>query len=245
MIKILIHLSLFILKIIIIETVKNSVLHFPGDQSLWYYLQRICSEDSLKFQKIKIILIENVYPTIDNRVKNRLNDFDCPFDLYVNESSDKLDSNVFQQGQKSEYRDRNLLIIFNLSYSIHEKEIQSYLQSLIKVLQIFYNECYSCEPYMLAFITANSNFNLTHCLYQSLSELIWKLDRNFRLIVIGGNDSKSMTTTIHLRPIFDGCRMTNSVYIPKTDEDFDKIKTPYLKCNLKQQPLKVVVNDVS
>mgnify|MGYP000256387862 CR=1 FL=1 len=246
---ILIEILIFILNI---ET-SSTRIQFQGDQSLWNYLQKIChKEDLFKLQMMKIILIENIHTMNDsidmnNRLRNRLEyDFDCPFDLFV--IDEKKPENFYTNFlEKTDYRDLNLLIIFDLPNTITENEIESYLNSSIKILQIFYDQCYSCEPYMLAFITDNQQFNLTNCLYQSLSKSIQRLDRNFRLKIIAGNrNPKTMTTTtIHLRPVFDGCRMTNSVYIPQNDEDFLRIKTSYLKCNLKKQSLNVVVNDVS
>lgn len=59
-------------------------------------------------------------------------------------------------------------------------------------------------------------------------------------------NNPTRTHALHIRPVLDGCALQeNSILLPKSSADFDRLRVPFQRCNFKQAQLNVSVNNVS
>ncbi|KAJ6221968.1 hypothetical protein RDWZM_000513 [Blomia tropicalis] len=54
--------------------------------------------------------------------------------------------------------------------------------------------------------------------------------------------NKKYYSTLHINSIIGGCRRAPKLFIPKTEQDFNLLKVPNMKCNLRSTEIKVSVN---
>lgn len=239
---------------------SNNVQPFSGDSNLWNYLQKF-KYFSSSSQKTTIILIENLHSLRSTLIiRKHLYEMDCPFDLYSNITIQELSSNLSYR-KKPENRYRNVLVIFDISL-IHSKdeddnldnnELWSKFNFLMQSLQIIYLKCLTCMPFLFIIFTQSHGHHekFTNILNRLLIRLLPSTDKRFRITTVvvtnsNGTDITTTTTAIHLRPIFDGCRLFNGVFMPRTRPDFEKMNiSSSWKCDLNQTMLSAAINNVS
>src|SRR5690606_39652272 len=73
-------------------------------------------------------------------------------------------------------------------------------------------------------------------------QILPRLDPHFRMVMVAGLDQ--VNSTIHIRPVVDGCHLLDSVYTPLALTDYRKLRISPRFCRLNGTTLKVAFNQV-
>ena len=73
-------------------------------------------------------------------------------------------------------------------------------------------------------------------------QILPRLDSHFRMVLVAGLDR--VDAALHIRPVLDGCHLLDSVLLPKTTDDYRRLRVPPHRCNLNGTTLNVAANNV-
>ena len=237
---------------------KENFNTFIGDQTIWNYLIDLCQQNENN-KTISIIVIENFhYYPVDQQndlssssslmsdwrssglVSNFLQHHHCKYELFNNYDAKTLLSTIKIRNKQLSFN--NWLLIFNMisSDQLNMTMFEYLLESMGKI----YVNCTNCLP--LIGIFSQSIHDLTGWFSENS---IKKLNQKLRLTLISNNDDDhpnyNNQIVIHFRPVLDGCKLYDGIYLPKTKFDFDRMKISYKQCNLNKSLIKIAINDVS
>lgn len=76
-----------------------------------------------------------------------------------------------------------------------------------------------------------------------MNDILKNTNKSFKSIII--HNLSSSNSTIHIRPLFDGCnQLVRDIFIPVSFNDFKRLKTFPKKCQLNGRTLKVSVHSI-
>lgn len=232
-------LTNFILYLIIsFDLIKISISietqQFYGDVPLNYFLRQFCQHSSMK---TKLLLIANFqlnaeilkYQGSNSQISNYrkvLQSLSCKH-LYFSQIS--TTSVIQELTQNTHLKFSKIQAIFDFTnFSVNTTEFKGILAELSAI----YSQCHHCIPFIIVF---SKN---TLQLQQMSQELLPFLPVDFRCILVDSQTS----LTVFLRPTFHSCAQQSTLFTPKSNEDFGKLKSA--KCNLNMKKLTVAVNNV-
>lgn len=245
--KIKLLMSIFIINHLSCFTISNP--KFIGDKSFGRYLHDSCQaiHDGKNFH---LNLIENFqfsnttsWMEPKSLVREFLNQINCPFKHFTNINSKDLSIKLYNQTKLIGYY--GFLCIFDLLHQSNDLNHNEFIE-LIMSLERVYVRCIDCYPLIILI-----HPKLLQQLIEWLIDSFRLFDQKFRCIfvvsdyILNDDYDKNHQKVIHVRPILDGCHIFNNVYYPRNENDFNRMKISYQKCNLNQTIIRVAVNDVS
>lgn len=215
---------LFFIVFCILINNGNLFSQFYGDMELQAYINKeICLKFDHKLLTIFVLnfnFFNHIQPPFKNSFYSKYKH--CFHMVFNNVSSDTL-LEVISKNVKFQ----TILILFDLTYLV-----KPHLKKLIINLDKLYFKCNKCIPFILI-LNYQINFKINNSIFQFLT--LTKSD--FRSIILIKN------TSIHIRPVLNGCLLYSKIFIPKTKNDFKMLKMSKNKCNLNKTILNVSVVD--
>ena len=129
---------------------------------------------------------------------------------------------------------KSILLIFDFSDFDFKSQKPSFIQKIVKTLNEIHWNCNRCRPLVAILNNLHLSTNLIKQIEESLkrSKII---KFNFRSTFIFQENR-----VVHLRPILYGCLISKSLFIPRSESDFQQLRQR--TCLLNQTYLNVSVN---
>ena len=218
-----------------VGTVSTIDVIYYGDVDFWTYLDQLCVKlKSIPYPKTVLVLIEafqNSFENKQNQSRNflfdKLIDFNCPFELLQ-------DAYLVHNGK---FRLNDVVIFVDLTFVsvVNEIHFKQYLSSLNQ----FYLQCLHCSMVTSVFNVSTSR------LYDLSKQMMPNVNKDFRSVLVSTTTNRTKGSVVHIRPIIHGCLLYQGVLVPKTQNQFDQLKTPYEMCNLNSSTMNVAINHVN
>ncbi len=212
---------IFILLIFSLYTLPIQAMNFYGDISVNEHLLRICSNSSLN--RPRLVVIE----TKPQLTKFLLN-INCKHFFHLNNVSFSVIQNILNDRMHNSNR---FQLIFNMNWK--NMDFSQYRSSVLEFAKLQHN-CPHCFPNIILLSAKQS------VLLRWTKSMFTSLDRHFYASVFSLASSK----VFHIRPIIFGCVRHEGIFVPKSNNDFSKLKVSYRHCNLQNTKLNVSVNHV-
>lgn len=209
---------------------------FIGDQNLSTFFQNLCANGDIS---TGIILVHQLLTSNNSTILNvgkkdsnigpLLQFANCSHIYYSQISTTELKNTLQISTSK---RHQHLQLLFEVDPISSSFIFQNLMFSLSEIYQI----CLTCLPFILLFDGQLSSI-------VQWSTLIFSKVNHFRATIIPSVSGQSREL-LHIRPIFDGCLTYQGVFVPKTKNDFCRLKVPFEKCNLSGKLLNVSISTV-
>lgn len=202
-------------------------MHFYGDVSVNEHLLRFCSNSSSIRPNLVVVEIKPQLTTFLLKTKH------CKGFYYI---KNIISINVLQNILNNLYNKIQNSNKFQLIFNMNWKTVDfGQFGSTISVISKLQQSCHHCLPHIIQFNTKLS------VLHQWTKNIFSSLDDHFRASIFSYVDSR----VLHIRPIIFGCVQHDGIFVPKSENDFTKLKTSFRQCNLQKANLNVSVNHVS
>lgn len=205
------------------------IANFDGDISLRNYLTTLCSQLQQHSKVQLALVVEDNRSQANSPLSRLLRQLSCGR-LY------RLDQNNTSNDPWREFRWKysHWLLLFDWSHLT-----SSTLTTTMIAANHLYTRCKLCLPPIGLFNPSRwSIAQLAHWSRQILPQL----DPHFRMVLVAGLDR--VNAALHIRPVLDGCCLLDSVFRPKSIDDYRRLRVPPHRCNLNGTTLKVAANYV-
>lgn len=196
----------------------NSTQQFYGDTTLFEYFEQLCLTNKVNLVFVEHIGDLNKFSSLNSTTKIFLNKIKCKHTF--------LSSFNVSQLCKRFYHSRTLQLVFP-----NFDNLNSSTSNLLEKATIFYSKCLQCLPpiFETSNVTFQQMFDYLKIKFSPFSTSA------FRGVFVTKN------TTIHLRPVLNGCDQLNDLFVPKNKLDFDLLKVPKNRCNFHLKKLNISV----
>ena len=216
--------------IIVMLQCFNSQSILYNKTHLFLYLKHFCnSQSNLRYN---LFLIENA--SKNAAIKSYLSKKHCDF-LGFKKSLLYLSINNLKTLIEHQFKYTKLQLIFIFSsYQV----TQNFYDSILLNQSSLYSNCDHCFPIINIFCISKqtSFYNLTLNIFS-------QLPNNFQTVVLSF-DNNVQKQSIFTRPVFDNCHLYNGLFVPTSQNDFNRLNIDLRKCNLSGQTVNVSVNNV-
>lgn len=217
---------IFIFLIFNFYTLTTQTMIFYGDVSVKTHLLKLCSKNLLN--RPNLVIVE----TKPHLTKLLLRTMNCKHFYYLkNFISSSALQNILNHLYKKTQNSNKFQFIFNLNWNIVDFGQFSSTMLALSKLQL---SCHHCLPHIIQFDTK------LPVLLQWTKKILPSLDAHFYASIFSFVDAR----VLHIRPTIFGCIQHDGIFVPKSDNDFIKLKTSYRYCNLQNANLNVSVNHV-
>lgn len=214
---------------------------FYGDRPMHSYMEELCAAksfmliDYFQFDKEETIdYEESVTPTINTFIRQIPN---CTYTHLTNGTSEMLLPSLPVVEQYLHFRTFQLVFDFsNLKLNLQLMHI------LLKAFRDIFDYCKPCLPFLALFTGSMDDlykWTLPFAPNEGNSMAMRRLD----LIMVSHFNRPFQT--LHLHPVINGCLHFQGIYWPKSENDYQRLKVHFTKCDLGSMVVNVSVNHVS
>ncbi len=251
--------KLFVICFLVEFTLAHYPVLFSVHKSLQTYLEDVCSKThSGKYLIVVSNLItknysrenlslENFQPKESNLKYSKILNFfkkrfNCPHTFYFNITSYYLLNNLPHISKY--YHRQQIVLIFEFTQFSHQylpKDEHQHYHSILHTLSYIYSKCLACAPLLVQF----SHLPLAKIF--AFSKLLFdKISTDFQAIIFSLKIANNKNNAVYFRPTLNGCRVENSVIMPREDtSEMKAVQTPFQRCDFNFTTFKIVVNHVS
>ncbi len=223
-----------------IKLITTATSDYYGHETIFQFLTSNFCNTSQFFTNSQLIVIENTLKnnTILSLVKF-LTTNNCSNFAHFTHLNSRITNNLFFQNKN------NLQFIFNYVayFKLTKLEFTVLLDDMATMQAQMCLK--NCKPFICIF-SHNNYTNLKLWINDQLIILLKHLKTILIFVKMSSNKKhleNKIFKVVHINPILNGC-VRKQFFIPKTKRDFNRLKTPFLKCNFNNMTLNVSVNHV-